>query len=208
MRLGVFGGTFDPPHNGHLALAHAARLQIALDEVLWVVTADPPHKRGLAISPAANRLDLVQAAIDGQPGMQLSRVDVDRPGPQWAADTVRLLSGVNPGAELIYLMGGDSLRDLPNWGRPRDLLQYASLGVLRRPGAVVDLETLEEALPGISDRITFVSAPRLAISSHDVRERVRAGLPIDDLVPPRVAAAIEARGLYRRDAMSETKQPG
>jgi len=133
-RVGVFGGTFDPPHNGHLALANAARQQLGLDNVLWVITADPPHKRGHFISPAADRLSLVNAAIAGQPGMVLSRVELDRPGPQWAADTVRLLSEADPETDLVYLMGGDSLRDLPNWGRPDQLLRYASLGVLRRPG--------------------------------------------------------------------------
>ncbi|MEP7357492.1 MAG: nicotinate-nucleotide adenylyltransferase [Anaerolineales bacterium] len=207
-RVGVFGGTFDPPHNGHLALAQAARQQLALDEVLWVVTADPPHKRGGYISPVADRLALTQAAIAGQPGMTLSRVELDRPGPHWAADTVRLLSEASPGIDLVYLMGGDSLRDLPNWGRPQELLRYARLGVLGRPGASVDLEALQEKLPSLAGRVTFVSAPRLDISSHEVRQRLRAGQPIAHLVPPKVAELIEARGLYRDESEGETKQPG
>jgi nicotinate-nucleotide adenylyltransferase len=207
-RVGVFGGTFDPPHNGHLALAHAAREQLDLDEILWVVTADPPHKRGSDISPVADRLELVRAAISGEPGMLPSRVDMDRPGPQWAADTVRLLQAAYPEADLVYLMGGDSLRDLPNWGRPQELLQYASLGVLRRPGAVFDLATLEAALPELTGRVNFVSAPRLDISSRQVRERLRAGLPIGHLVPPQVEALIDARSLYRGATAGELRQPG
>jgi nicotinate-nucleotide adenylyltransferase len=207
-RIGVFGGTFDPPHNGHLALAKAARQQLGLDKILWVVTADPPHKRGSFISPAVDRLALVEAAISGQPGMAVSRVELDRPGPQWAADTVRLLSEADPKTDLIYLMGGDSLRDLPNWGRPDELLRYASVGVLRRPGAEIDLTALEQVLPGLKDRVTFVSAPRLDISSHEIRERVRVGLPLGRLVPAKVANLIEARGLYRAESARESKQPG
>ena len=199
-RVGVFGGTFDPPHNGHLALAKAAQQQLGLDKILWVITADPPHKRGKFISPAADRLALVKAATAGQPGMSVSRVEMDRPGPQWAADTVRLLSEAKPKTELVYLMGGDSLRDLPNWGRPDELLRYASLGVLRRPGATIDLEALEKALPGLTDRVTFVSAPRLDISSHDIRERARVGEPLEQLVPPKVAALIKKRGLYSSES--------
>ena len=196
MRLGVFGGTFDPPHNGHLALAQAAQQQLKLDRVLWVVTADPPHKHGWALSPIQDRLDMVLAAINGQPGFEVSRVDIDRPGPHWAADTVALLKQAQPEVEWVYLMGGDSLRDLPTWGRPRELLANAGLGVLLRPGAEVDPASLEQDLPGIAPKVAFVSAPRLAVSSHDIRRRVAEGRPIDGLTPAGVAALIQARGLY------------
>src|SRR5690349_12305263 len=135
MRYGIFGGTFDPPHNGHLALAQAALAQLHLERVLWVVTADPPHKQGRPLSPVADRLALVEAAIAGQPHFVVSRVDIDRPGPHWAADTVALLKQQYPRVDLVYLMGGDSLRDLPTWGRPAELLAKAMLGVLLRPGA-------------------------------------------------------------------------
>lgn len=191
------GGTFDPPHYGHLRLAQAARDQLSLDRVLWVVAADPPHKQDRPITPVADRLDLVAAAIAGQPGHELSRVDVDRPGPHWAADTVALVAAQHPGAELYFLMGGDSLRDLPTWGRPREFLARTRLAVLRRPGAQVDLAALETVLPGITSRVDFIAAPRLDISAHDIRSRVAAGLPITGLVPPAVAALIAARGLYR-----------
>jgi nicotinate-nucleotide adenylyltransferase len=197
MRLGVFGGTFDPPHAGHLALAQAARQQLRLDRVLWVVTADPPHKLGLPLSSIQDRLDMVLAAIRGHPYFEISRVDIDRPGPHWSADTVALLKRSQPEAEWIFLMGGDSLRDLPSWGRPQELLANASLGVLLRPDAEVDLAGLEQVLPGISARVAFVSTPRQSVSSHDIRQRVADGRPIDGLVPPEVAAVIQARGLYR-----------
>ena len=200
MRLGIFGGTFDPPHSGHLALALAALQQLGLDRVLWVVTADPPHKVGLPLSPIQDRLDMVLAAIRGQSGFEISRVDIDRPGPHWSADTVALLKYSQPEAEWVYLMGGDSLRDLPTWGRPQELLANASLGVLLRPDAEVDLARLEQILPGISSRVAYVSAPRQAISSHDIRRRVAHGRSIDGLVPSGVAALIQARGLYRHAA--------
>jgi len=133
MRCGIFGGTFDPPHVGHLALALAAQQQLNLDRVLWVPTADPPHKLGQPLSPVQDRLDMVLAAIQGQPGFEISRVDIDRPGPHWSADTVWLLKHAQPDVEWVFLMGGDSLRDLPHWGRPQELLANASLGVLLRP---------------------------------------------------------------------------
>jgi nicotinate-nucleotide adenylyltransferase len=197
MRYGIFGGTFDPPHNGHLALAQAALSQLNLDRVLWVVTADPPHKQGWLLSPVADRLALVQAAIDGQPHFVVSRVDIDRPGPHWAADTVALLKQQYPGVDLVYLMGGDSLRDLPTWGRPGELLANADLGVLMRPGAEVDPASLEHDLPGITGKVMLVAAPHVDISSHELRRRVAAGQSIAGLTPPAVAVLIHARHLYR-----------
>ena len=199
MRLGIFGGTFDPPHSGHLALALAALAQLSLDRVLWVVTADPPHKLGQPLSPIQDRLDMALAAIRRYPRFEISRVDIDRPGPHWSVDTVLLLKHFQPDAEWVYLMGGDSLRDLPTWGRPQELLANASLGVLVRPDAKVDLARLEQVLPGISSRVAFVSAPPQDISSHAIRQRVAAGQPIDGLVPSGVADLIRSRALYRHE---------
>src|SRR5262249_55130816 len=155
--------------NGHLELAEAADQQLGLRRLLWMVTADPPHKQGAVVAPVQDRLDMVAAAIAGRPQDEISRIEIDRPGPHWAADTVALLARANPGAELVYLMGGDSLRDLPTWGRPEALLAHARLGVLRRPGAQVDLAALERVLPGLTARVAFVDAPPFAISSHDIR---------------------------------------
>jgi nicotinate-nucleotide adenylyltransferase len=198
MRIGVFGGTFDPPHNGHLALAAAARDELGLDRVLWVPAADPPHKQGRAISPAADRLALVRAAIAGQPGFEVSRIDVDRPGPHWTADTLALLRRRYPGDELVFVMGGDSLRDLPTWGRPQEIVDGYSLAVLRRPGDRVDLPALERVLPGITRKVTFIDEPPMRISANAIRERARHGQPLAGLVPPRVARLIAQRGLYRQ----------
>lgn len=200
MRIGVFGGTFDPPHYGHLRLAMAARQQLQLDRVLWVLTADPPHKRGQPVSPVDQRLAMAQAAIAPYPEFEISRVDIDRPGPHWAADTVRLLAAQYPGAELFYLMGGDSLRDLPTWGRPREFLACCQLAVLRRPGDQVDLAALEPALPGISRKVVFIDVPAITVAARTIRRRVRQGQPITGLVPPGVAAVIRSRALYQAPA--------
>ncbi len=197
MQTGILGGTFDPPHLGHLALAAAARDQLGLDRVLWVPAADPPHKQDLHISPVADRLAMVQAAIAGDPSYALSRVDVDRPGPHFTADTVALLGRQFPADEFLFVMGGDSLRDLPTWGRPEAIVAHTRLGVLRRPGDLVDLDALEAVLPGVTDRVTFILAPSLTVSAHAIRARVRAGRSIAGLVPPEVAEIIRQRGLYR-----------
>jgi nicotinate-nucleotide adenylyltransferase len=191
------GGTFDPPHYGHLHLAQAAQEQLGLRRVLWIIAADPPHKQDREITPVADRLELVAAAIEALPGHAISRVDIDRPGPHWAADTVALLAAKHPDDQLYFLMGGDSLRDLPTWGRPREFLTHTRLGVLRRPGAAIDLGALEAALPGLSQRVEFIDAPRLDISAHSVRQRAAAGESLAGFVPPAVAELIEQRGLYR-----------
>lgn len=191
------GGTFDPPHYGHLRLAEAAQEQLALDRVLWIVAADPPHKQGRDITPVSDRLELVAAAIAHLPGHVISRIDIDRPGPHWAADTVALVAAQYPTATLFFLMGGDSLRDLPTWGRPQEFLSHTQLGVLRRPGATVDLRALEAVLPGITRQVHFIEAARLDISAHAIRRRVAKGIPLDGLVPPKVEALITQRQLYR-----------
>ena len=209
MRLGLFGGTFDPPHYGHLQLVQAARQQLGLTKVLWIVTADPPHKQGNPISPVTDRVTMVLAMLADsatQPATdELSRVDIDRPGPHYSADTVAILARQFPATELVFLMGGDSLRDLPTWHRPLDLLKYCSLGVLRRPGDSIDsalLAKLENTLPGITAKVVFVEAPPVNIASHDLRQRVRAGASLAGLIPEAVAAIIRERNLYRKDEES------
>lgn len=195
-RLGVFGGTFDPPHYGHLALARAAREALALSRVLWAVAADPPHKRGQVQTPADLRVRLVEAAIAGEPGMLLSRIDLDRPGPHYTVDAIRLLQAANPNAELVLLIGGDSLNDLPTWHRPRELIRLCRLGVLRRPDAPLDLDDLERDIPGVSERVDFIPAPTVSTSSRDIRARAAAGEPLAGLVPGAVADLIASQGLY------------
>lgn len=196
-RLGVFGGTFDPPHLGHLILAAEAQAQLGLEKVLFVLTADPPHKQGRQISPVEDRLAMVQAAIKGQTIFELSRAEIDRPGPHYAMDTMRLLAAEHQGHQLIYLIGGDSLHDLPQWNRPQEFLAACdALAVMRRPGTRLDLRDLEGALPGLGAKLEFVDAPLLEISSSEIRERVRDGGHYRFYLPGAVHEIIQKRKLY------------
>jgi nicotinate-nucleotide adenylyltransferase len=173
-RLGIFGGTFDPPHIGHLILAAEARDQLELDCTIWVLTPDPPHKHGKEISSLSHRLAMVELAIREDDTFSLSRVDIDRPGPHYTVDTIKILKGEYPDHELIYLMGGDSLHDLPNWYKVDQFLESLDgIGVMRRPGDDVDLSKLISALPQLEDKLNFVTAPLLEISADQIRRRVR-----------------------------------
>ncbi len=196
--LGIFGGTFDPPHLGHLILAAEAFSQLRLDRVLWVLTPDPPHKQDTHVTPVRHRLDMVKASIAGDPDFELSTVELDRPGPHYAVDTVRLLSEQFPGQDLIYLMGGDSLRDLPTWRDPRGFIKLiGALGVMIRPGAAIDLSEIETQLTGIRSKIKYIHFPEVGISASDIRRRVENGLPYRYLGPTGVYDIIRERGLYR-----------
>lgn len=200
MRLGIFGGTFDPPHLAHLILADEARYQLNLDQVLWVLTPDPPHKPSYPISAWSDRLRLLEAALDGSSVFTISRVDIDRPAPHYAYATLELLHQMQPGDELIYLMGGDSLHDLPSWKQPSRFVSNSDLiGVMRRPADMVNLDSLEQTLPGITSKIRFVEAPLIGISASEIRRRVRQGEPYRYFLPPRVFELISILGLYRSD---------
>lgn len=196
--IGIFGGTFDPPHLGHLILAMEARSRLNIDRLLWMLTPDPPHKQGQPITGTVHRLAMVRLAIAGDSQFELSTVELDRPGPHYALDTVNLVAAQNPGADIAYLMGGDSLRDLPTWHRPADLvaaLRY--VGVMRRPGDTVDLSGLEETIPGLTAKVRFIDAPLLDIASSEVRERVADGRPFRYFLPPAVYDYVRENNLYR-----------
>lgn len=197
MLIGLFGGTFDPPHLGHLALSREAVSDLHVDRLLWLLTPNPPHKRNQVITPLTDREAMVQIALQDTP-YELSRLEFERPGVQYAVDTVRLVAQQYPGAQLLYLMGGDSLNALPSWHRAAELLAALDfIGVMHRQGEIPNLSTLEEALPGLSAKVHFVEAPRVDISASDVRLRVRKGRPYDHLVPAGVAAYIREHRLYQ-----------
>jgi nicotinate-nucleotide adenylyltransferase len=196
--IGIFGGTFDPPHLGHLILAEEAHARLALDRLLWVLTPDPPHKQGNSFAPLEQRLAMVKLAIAGNPRFELSEVELTRPGPHYAVDTVNILAGQNPEAKLVYLMGADSLCDLPRWHRPAEFVAACQLlGVMRRPGAVVDLPALEDSLPGLTAKVRFVEAPLLDIAAQDIRTRIAEGRPFRYYLPPAVYEYIVEQGIYR-----------
>jgi nicotinate-nucleotide adenylyltransferase len=198
MRLGIFGGTFDPPHVGHLILATEAQYQLQLERVLWVLTPWPPHKAGQPITPVEERLELLYASLDGNPDFELSRVDLDRQPPHYAVDTVELLHKTHPSAELVYLMGGDSLRELPTWHTPQAFVRACDeIGVMERPGREFNLPELEQILPGLSERVRFIEAPLLEISSTRLRHRIADGEPCRYYFLPAVYRLIEERRLYR-----------
>ncbi len=167
-RVGILGGTFDPPHLGHLVLAEYAQEALDLERVLFVPAADPPHKRG-----------------------------IDRPGPHYAVDMIRLLQTDLPDSEVYFLMGSDSFNDLPRWHRPADLIQACRIVVLDRPGRGWAPTMHDEILPDLADRTVTLGYPRLGISSTEVSRRLDAGLSVRYLVPQPVLQYIAEHGLYK-----------
>ena len=194
--LGILGGTFDPPHYGHLVLAETARVQLGLDRVLFVVAGRPPHKPSRPITPDTHRVAMVEVAIADNPAFTISRVDMDRPGPHYTVETLSLLRREYPEADLFFLVGGDSLAQFLTWRDPAGILGQARLAVMPRPGYEPDLAALERALPGVGGRLAWLDAPFLDISASDLRRRVREGLPIRYLVPPSVEAYVREHCLY------------
>lgn len=195
-RWGVFGGTFDPPHLGHLILAAEARWQLGLEGVLFTLTGQPPHKTR-PLTPVEDRLAMLEAAIADNPAFSISRVEIDRPGPHYAVDTMRLLAEEYPQYALVYLIGGDSLRDLPTWHHPREFLAAcAALGVMRRPGARLEMDGLKAMLPSLEKKLEFIDAPLLEIASREIRQRVAKGGHYRYYLPERVYRIISERGLY------------
>ncbi len=198
MRIGVFGGTFDPPHSGHMILAMEAFAQLELDKLLWVVTPEPPHKRGQEIGSIQQRLELSFAALKDEPCFELSRVELDRPGPHFVFETMRILRSQYPKDLLFYLIGGDSLRDLPDWVRPNDFLAACDgLGVMRRPDDEFDLSSLAVQLPALQEKLHFLDVPLLEISSSQIRQRIQTGHPYRYYVLPQVFELIERNQYYR-----------
>ena len=197
-RLGVYGGTFDPPHVGHLILAETAADSLNLARVVFVPAGTPPHKEASDVrEPVEHRLIMVERAIAGNPRFVLSRVDVDRAGPHYSVDMLRLLRDDYPGAEIVFLIGADSLRDLPTWSRPQELIQLARLGVMRRADAEPDLGELEMNIPGIGARIEWIIAPRIEIASHVIADQIAGGCSVRYQVPDSVLEYIREQGLYR-----------
>jgi nicotinate-nucleotide adenylyltransferase len=196
--IGIFGGTFDPPHLGHLILAAEAFDQLALTRLLWVLTPIPPHKLDQTITPLEHRLAMTQLVLGDYPQFELSHAEIERPGPHYMLETVRVIGTQYPTADLFLLIGGDSLRDLPTWHRPVELVSACHwLGVMRRPDDDINLTELELIIPGLSQKVKYVDAPRLEIASRDIRLRISEGRAFRHYLLPPVYDYIEEHGLYR-----------
>lgn len=196
--IGIFGGTFDPPHLGHLILAAEAQAQLKLDRVLWALTPQPPHKPEGPITPLLHRFEMLRRAVVDSPGFELSTVEIDRPGPHYTIDTLDLLQEKYPTGKLVLLIGGDSLRDLPGWRRPREIIAVVfAFGVMRRPGDNIELDALERVFPGIQAKLLFVDAPQFDISSSTLRQRIADGGHYRYYLHPQVYEYIQQNHLYR-----------
>lgn len=199
--LGVLGGTFDPVHIAHLAIAEDAREAMGLERVLFVPVAFPPHKQGQPISPAEDRLDMVELAIAGNPSFAADRVELDRPGPSYAVDTIELLAARERAAgrepDITFVLSAEAFRELPTWRSPDRLFELCRFAVVPRAGTETpDRAWVEARFPGRADRVTFLAGPLLGVSSTEIRARVRAGRSIRYLVPDAVARYIADHGLY------------
>ena len=202
-RIGVIGGTFDPIHYGHLAAAEEARVRVNLEKVLFSVAGLPPHKLDEEVTPAEHRLAMVQLGIFSNPDFELSRVDVDRSGPSYTVDTISILQEQwGQGAEMFFILGLDSLVEVPTWHQPERLIQLCHLVAVARPGFEVDMRQLEDSVPGISSRVEIIGMPEVDISSSDLQRRVREGLPIRYQVPEEVERHIREHRLYQQSAES------
>jgi nicotinate-nucleotide adenylyltransferase len=197
-RIGLLGGTFDPPHEAHLALARRALDQLGLDELRWLPAGDPWQKTsaGAAVSPAPHREAMLRLAIAGEPRFVLDRRELERAGPSYTLDSVREIAREQPGATLFLVIGQDQLARLPTWHGWRELLARVSLAVADRPGADVAVDPEVAAAAAMH----AVALPPMDISATDIRSRVRRGEPIGALVPPAVAGYIDRHRLYREPA--------
>ena len=191
-RLGVFGGSFDPIHNGHLAMATLAREHLGLSHVLFVPAGVPPHKRRTVHAPAEHRLAMLERALDGLGQCSVYRGELDRDGPSYTVDTLAAIADEHPGAELFFLIGSDNLTEIRTWHRYRDILSAVTLCVAHRPGHAA---RRPRELAGA--RVTRCPSPEWGVSSTMVREYISRGHSCAGLVPPAVRDYIEREGLYR-----------
>ena len=201
--LGIMGGTFDPIHVGHLAVAEAAREVLGLDRVLFVPAGEPPHKPAGSVTRVEHRVAMVAAAIFDNPAFQLSTIEVDRAGPSYTVDTVEALARAHPGTELHVILSAETFAELPTWHEPDRLFATVRVAVVPRDGyPAPDPAWLAAAFPGREGRVDYLEGPRLGLSSTQIRARVAAGRSIRYLVPDTVGLFIADKQLYRRPTAS------
>lgn len=199
MRLGILGGSFNPLHNTHLEVARRAREAHRLDRVLLIPAASPPHKT-TDLAPPSDRLAMTELACQGEHGLGVSAIEIERDGPSYTVDTLDEIARTHPEAELFFLMGADSLQEFHTWREPERILRLASIVVVNRPG--YEIELTKEQFPQFSEADLLrierdqVRMPPSSIRATDVREAVRAGRSTADWVPPCVSSYIQKRRLY------------
>jgi nicotinate-nucleotide adenylyltransferase len=202
LRLGVLGGTFDPIHGGHLILGEEARVQLKLDRVLFLPAGDPWRKAGKRISPAEHRLAMTEIAIADNPYFAASRIEIDRSGPTYTADTLAQLHQDQATAtEIFFILGYDALVDLPHWHNPPSILAQAQLALANRPDSPPD-EALEAQIIALGGTIDHLDMPLIAISATRLRERLALGLSVRYQVPDNVLDYITQHQLYAGEATS------
>lgn len=176
LKIGIFGGTFDPPHLGHLILASEVLRQLSLDKVLWVITPDSPFKTDQQKTAIEHRIEMVRRSISGNPSFEISLVELQRPGPHYTVDTVRVLREQFSEASLTLILGGDSIAQFHHWHEPDEILHLLdTIGVMLRPGEGFSIQRSIDLTPEIKNKIKVVQAPLLQISSTDLRSRIHSG---------------------------------
>lgn len=190
-RIGILGGTFDPPHNGHIAIARAALKELGLDKILFIPAKIPPHKTKQHITSPEHRLNMLRLATSQINGFEVSDIEIKRSGPSFTVDTLEQLHAADPGAKLILIVGADNVTEIEGWYEPETIAGLASIAAAPRG----DFPLMGK----FADRIIFFSMPPTDISSSDIRNKVNAGRPINGLVPPDVADYIIKHGLYLKN---------
>lgn len=198
MRVGIFGGTFDPPHLGHVILAAEAVEQAKINRLLWVLTPEPPHKLALAHTPVHVRRRMVETLVKMSTSFEFSDIEFKRPGPHYAVDTIRALRPMYPSAEMVYIFGEDSLCDLPKWHTPEAFVHECdAILVYKRGGFCANIQALSQQFPELPGKLTMLPSPLIDISSHEIRERVKNTRPFWQFVTREVYSIIIQEGLYR-----------
>jgi nicotinate-nucleotide adenylyltransferase len=197
--IGVFGGTFDPVHWGHLAIAESAREELGLSRVLFVPAARPPHKLDRDVTRAEHRIAMLEGAIADNAAFSVSRIEVDRRGPSYTADTLVQLSDEHHGRDrLWFILSAEALEGLPTWHAPERILDVARLAVVPRAGrSAIDAAWFADRFPGRARRVRWIDGPAIEVSASEIRARAAAGRSIRYLVPPAVDAYIAHHGLYQ-----------
>jgi nicotinate-nucleotide adenylyltransferase len=196
VRVGIYGGVFNPPHNGHLIAAQEAYWQLNLDVVVWVPVGDAPHRQIEDDPGAEARFEMVELATAADERFRVSRIELERAGPSYTVDTLRQLREREPEAQFFLIIGGDQALALPKWREPEEILDLATIAVFERGNNTRNAIGVTLARMRGADRLCFLDMPRVDISSTDVRRRARKGNPIRYLVPDKVANFIGAQSLY------------